>query len=108
MTARWPQTVRGWLELVAIVGAILSAIGGGAWAFHESNAYAEDIQLLEADISEGLRGVIDKIQSERCEAWLSEITALEQREASGDLTVSQRDRLIWLRRQYEDKCQGGG
>jgi len=109
----WPVTVRGWLELVMVVLALCSAIGGGGWALHKSNAYASDIDEVEQMMAEGLKGVIEQQRRQQqqqlsnlCQHWLAEITMLEAREASGDLSAGQRDRLIFLGRQYDDKCGG--
>lgn len=103
---KWPQTVRGWVELVLAVGALLGALGGGAWQLHSSNAYATDVQEVERMVAEGLKNVIEQQKSDTCTNWLSEIALLEDREASGTLTEGQRSRLTWLRRQYEAKCTG--
>lgn len=94
---------KGMVTLSALV-VTAATLGSGIWAFHERNAYLSDIHFVENKVQKGLDAWIKKQESKRCKEWLSEITLLEVREASGDLTDGQRDRLIWLRNQYEDEC----
>lgn len=104
---KWPKTVRGWLELTVAAFALLGMAAGGVWRFHESNAYASDVQAVEEKVMKGLDAFIEEQESDRCSAWLYEITLLEDREASGNLTDGQRTRLIVIRNQYEAKCGNG-
>lgn len=104
MSLRWPCTVRGWVELVAIAGGLLGAAGTGLWHLHHANAYASDVRVVEERVTQGLDAFIEAQESKRCTTWLSEISFLEIRQASDELTDGQRDRLVWLRNQYEAEC----
>lgn len=101
---KYPTWLRRGIVTTGALIAIVTSISGGVWAFHERNAYIEDVHLVENKVQEGLDAWIAEQESKRCKEWLSEITLLEAREASDDLTNGQRDRLIWLRNQYEDEC----
>lgn len=107
---KWP-TVRKGIITASALGALIATVGSGVYAFHDRNAYAwdvaqvsEEVERVEEDVQKGLDAWIAKQESKRCKEWLSEITMLEAREASGDLTDGQRDRLIWLRNHYDSEC----
>lgn len=100
---KWPKISRG-IAIIAGVIAIISTLGGGIYQLHRMNAYASDVQSVEQKLVKGLDAWVKQQESKQCQQWLSEITYLEQREASGDLTAGQRDRLIFIRNLYRNQC----
>lgn len=87
------------LQLLTMIGGI--AVGAAGIA-----AYAHTTFASQEQVANGLKGILDKIDTDRCAALLAEMTMLEQRQADSSITPSQRDRLIWVRNQYEAHCTG--
>lgn len=98
---KWPTTIRKTLLTLSALVAIVATVGGGAWKFHQSNAYAADVQAVEME-------TVAAIKALRCEIIDEQIRQLELKRAEGQLKSRERAWLRNLLRQWNKHCTGDG